>query len=77
MPTNMVRDAGVSPVSPLQDGVQATLRLVTGPELDHTSGVYYDGLQPSEPHPQARDAGARQHLRRLSDQLCGLDRVRG
>ncbi len=34
MPTNMVRSAGVEPVTPLEDGVAATLRLITSPELD-------------------------------------------
>jgi NAD(P)-dependent dehydrogenase (short-subunit alcohol dehydrogenase family) len=75
MPTNLVHDADISPVSPLENGVRATLQSVANPELDGTSGVYFDGIRPSEPHPQARDAEARQQLRHLSDQLCGLDRV--
>jgi NAD(P)-dependent dehydrogenase (short-subunit alcohol dehydrogenase family) len=73
MPTKIVRDGGINPVSPLQEGVRATLRLVTDPELDGTSGVYYDGLRRAEPHPQAKDKAARRKLRYLSDQLCGLD----
>jgi NAD(P)-dependent dehydrogenase (short-subunit alcohol dehydrogenase family) len=72
MPTKMVRAAGVTPVTPLQRGVEATLRLVADPDLDGVSGRYFDGLQEAEPHPQARDPHARLRLRQLSDQLCGL-----
>jgi NAD(P)-dependent dehydrogenase (short-subunit alcohol dehydrogenase family) len=72
MPTKMVRAAGVTPVTPLERGVEATLRLVADPDLDGVSGRYFDGLQEAEPHPQARDPQARRRLRELSDQLCGL-----
>jgi NAD(P)-dependent dehydrogenase (short-subunit alcohol dehydrogenase family) len=72
MPTKMVRAAGVTPVTPLQRGVEATLRLVADPDLDGVSGRYFDGLREAEPHPQARDPHARRQLRELSDQLCGL-----
>ncbi len=69
MPTKMVRAAGVEPVTALEDGVRATLRLIEDPELDEVSGRYFNGLREAEPHPQARDARARQRLRELSDQL--------
>lgn len=72
MPTKMVRAAGVEPVTPLEQGMQATRRLVTDPELDGVSGRYFNGLGEAEPHPQARDPKARRRLRELSDQLCGL-----
>jgi NAD(P)-dependent dehydrogenase (short-subunit alcohol dehydrogenase family) len=72
MPTKMVRAAGVTPVTPLQRGLEATLRLVADPELDGVSGRYFDGLQEAEPHPQARDPQARRRLRELSDQFCRL-----
>ena len=72
MPTKMVRAAGITPVTALEDGIAATLRLVAGAELDGVTGRYFDGLRRAEPHPQARDPGARCHLRVLSDQLCGL-----
>jgi NAD(P)-dependent dehydrogenase (short-subunit alcohol dehydrogenase family) len=72
MPTKMVRAAGITPVTALQDGVRATLRLVADPELDGVTGHYFNGLREAEPHPQARDCGARRRLRELSDQLCGL-----
>lgn len=72
MPTKMVHAMGISPVTPLEDGVRATARLVTDPELDGVSGRYFNGLDEAEPDPQARDPEARRRLRELSDQLCGL-----
>jgi NAD(P)-dependent dehydrogenase (short-subunit alcohol dehydrogenase family) len=75
MPTKMVREGGIDPVTPLQDGVRATLRLVADPQLDGDSGRYYNGQAPAEPHPQANDREARARLRKLSDRLCGLDRA--
>ncbi len=72
MPTKIVLGAGVDPVTPLDAGVQATVRLVTDPELETTSGAYFDGERRSAPHSQAGDPAARRRLRELSDQLCGL-----
>jgi NAD(P)-dependent dehydrogenase (short-subunit alcohol dehydrogenase family) len=72
MPTNMVRAAGVEPVTPLEDGVEATLRLITSPELDGVNGHYFDGTSESAPHPQAEDPEARRRLRELSEELTGL-----
>ena len=71
MPTKMVHAAGITPVTALEDGIDATARLILGPELDGVTGRYFNGLRRAEPHPQARDPGARCHLRVLSDQLAG------
>jgi NAD(P)-dependent dehydrogenase (short-subunit alcohol dehydrogenase family) len=73
MPTKMVLAAGVRPTSTLEQGVQATLRLVIDAELDGVTGAYFNGLQRADPHPQALDPHARRRLRELSDRLCGLD----
>ena len=73
MPTKMVLAGGVTPVTPLEEGVLATARLAADPELDAVSGRYFDGLQEASPHPQAHDRDARRRLRELSDRLCGLD----
>jgi NAD(P)-dependent dehydrogenase (short-subunit alcohol dehydrogenase family) len=67
MPTKMVRAAGVDPVTPLERGVEATLRLVGDPELEGVSGVYFDGLRQAAPHPQAEDREARQRHRAQSE----------
>jgi NAD(P)-dependent dehydrogenase (short-subunit alcohol dehydrogenase family) len=72
MPTKMVQAAGISPVTALEEGVEATLRLVADPELDGISGRYFDGLAEAAPHAQAQDLHARGRLRRLSDRLSGL-----
>jgi NAD(P)-dependent dehydrogenase (short-subunit alcohol dehydrogenase family) len=73
MPTNMVRAAGVSPVSTLEQGTEATLRLVADPQLDGVTGRYFNGLREADPNPQAEDPAARERLRVLSDGLCGLE----
>jgi NAD(P)-dependent dehydrogenase (short-subunit alcohol dehydrogenase family) len=72
MPTKIVRAAGVTPVSALEDGVRATRRLAADEELDGVTGQYFNGLRPAEPHAQARDGKARARLRELSDRLSGL-----
>ena len=72
MPTKMVLHARGEGVSPLEEGVRATVRLVASPELDGVTGRYYNGQVESDPHPQARDPAARAQLRRLSHQLTGL-----
>ena len=72
MPTKMVHAAGVTPITALEDGVKATLRLVCDPGLDGVTGRYFNGLREAEPHPQARDPEARRRLRALSDQLSEL-----
>jgi hypothetical protein len=72
MPTNMVHQAGIDPVSSLEDGVAATMRLITSPELDGVNGHYFDGMSESAPHPQAEDPEARRRLRELSAELTGV-----
>jgi len=72
MPTKMVIDSGRTPASPLEQGLAATLRLVTDVELDGVTGAYFDGTRRAEPDPQANDPDARRRLRELSDELCGL-----
>ena len=69
MPTKMVRQAGASPMSSLEEGVEATRRLVDGPELEGVTGRYFDGLEEARAHPQAYRAEARRALRELSEEL--------
>jgi NAD(P)-dependent dehydrogenase (short-subunit alcohol dehydrogenase family) len=68
MPTKMVS----RPVSMLQSGVDATLRLVIDPTLEGVTGRYYNGQREARADPQAYDPIARARLRTLSDQLTGL-----
>ena len=72
MPTNMVRQAGVEPVTPLEDGIAATMRLINSPEVEGINGHYFDGISESAPHPQAEDPEARRRLRELSAELTGF-----
>jgi NAD(P)-dependent dehydrogenase (short-subunit alcohol dehydrogenase family) len=65
MPTKMVR----SPISTLQEGVDATLRLVADPALDGVTGEYFEGTRRSRADPQAYDPRARRRLRELSQEL--------
>lgn len=69
MNTSMVREMKFTPLSTLDDGGEATLRLIRDPALARVSGVYYDQTFEAEPHAQARDASARARLRELSDTL--------
>jgi NAD(P)-dependent dehydrogenase (short-subunit alcohol dehydrogenase family) len=69
MPTKMVREAGVRPLTPLEDGVRATLRLAVAPELNGVTGRYFDGTGESAAHAQAYDPEARRRLRVLSERL--------
>ena len=72
MPTKMVRAAGVEPISTLEQGIEATLRLAADPRLEGVTGAYFNGQRRADPHPQASDPAARRELRELSDRLCGL-----
>jgi NAD(P)-dependent dehydrogenase (short-subunit alcohol dehydrogenase family) len=68
MPTKMVP----SPTSTLEEGVEATMRLVAAPELEGVSGVYFNGQREQRADPQAYDAEARRQLRELSERLVGV-----
>jgi hypothetical protein len=72
MPTKMVLEAGVKPMSSIEQGVQATLRLVADPDLANVTGQYFDGERQAQPQPQAHDYDARRRLRELSPSLVGL-----
>jgi NAD(P)-dependent dehydrogenase (short-subunit alcohol dehydrogenase family) len=64
MPTKIVH----SPISTIEDGVEATLRLLTAP-ADEVAGRYFNVLREARADPQAYDTGARRNLRELSDEL--------
>ncbi len=76
MPTKMVYETFGYTTSTIEDGVRATLRLVTSPELEGTSGRYFDQLREGRAHRQAYDAGARRRLWELSEELVGLGETR-
>jgi len=65
MPTKIVP----SPVSTLEEGVRATLRLIADPALAELSGRYFNGQREAAPDTQAHDPDARRRLRELSERL--------
>lgn len=65
MPTKIVQ----KPVSPLEKGVQATLRAILDPALAQTSGQFFDVERESRAHAQAYDEAARKRLWQLSEAL--------
>lgn len=72
MATTMVREAGVSPVSTVEEGADAILNLVVSPALNGRSGLYFNRQQETRAHAQAYDKAARKHLHALSLKLTGL-----
>jgi NAD(P)-dependent dehydrogenase (short-subunit alcohol dehydrogenase family) len=65
MPTKIVPH----PTSSLEEGVQATVRLIVDPALAGISGRYFDGLTETRAHAQAYDKRARARLAELSRTL--------
>jgi len=63
MPTKIVE----TPISTLEQGLAATLRLILDP--GQTTGRYYNGSQDAPAQAQAYDTEARDRLRKLSEQL--------
>jgi NAD(P)-dependent dehydrogenase (short-subunit alcohol dehydrogenase family) len=70
MATSMVRDAGIEPVSTVEQGLEATWRLVADPALEGVSGVYFTGTREARADPQAYDPDARRALRELSERVA-------
>ncbi|GAA3387327.1 SDR family NAD(P)-dependent oxidoreductase [Cryptosporangium minutisporangium] len=66
MPTGMVAEAGIRPLTSLEDGVAATARLVGRADV---SGRFFNGQHEAEADPTAYDPGAREYLRALTDKL--------
>ena len=75
MNTTMVRQAGVAPMSTVEEGGAAILNLALSPALDGRTGLYFSGLQEARANPQAYDAAARERLRKLSLALTGLSQA--
>jgi NAD(P)-dependent dehydrogenase (short-subunit alcohol dehydrogenase family) len=65
MPTKIV----ASPVSSLADGVDATMRLISGLEPGQINGRFFNSSREDRADEQAYDPKARQELRELSDRL--------
>jgi NAD(P)-dependent dehydrogenase (short-subunit alcohol dehydrogenase family) len=72
MDTAMVRQSGVTPISSVDQGAAAIIRLAVSPELDGRTGLFFNGQQEARAGAQAYDAEARQRLKALSFKLGGL-----
>ena len=72
MNTTMVRRAGVTPISSVEQGADAILNLAASPGIEEHSGHYFNGLREARADTQAYDTEARRLLRTLSLQLTGL-----
>ena len=75
MNTTMVRRAGVSPWSTVEQGAEAILNLALSPDLQQKSGLYFNGLDEARADAQAYDSDARAKLRALSLRLTGLEEM--
>ncbi len=69
MDTTMVRRAGITPSSSVEEGAEAILNLATSPALEGRSGLYFNGLRETRADGQAYDARARQRLKAISLEL--------
>ncbi len=72
MDTTMVRQAGTTPISTVDEGADAIINLAASPVLVGRTGLYFVGLHPQQADPQAYEEEAREKLRNLSLQLTGL-----
>jgi hypothetical protein len=68
----MVLAARGSGVSTIEEGVKATMHLITATELEQVTGRYYNGRREARAESQAYNRQARHELRQLSEQLTGL-----
>lgn len=69
MPTKIVLAERGSALDPLEQGVDATYRLVADPELDGVTGRFFDREEETAPHPWALDPANRERLVALSREL--------
>jgi NAD(P)-dependent dehydrogenase (short-subunit alcohol dehydrogenase family) len=69
MDTKMVVDAGGTPASTVQEGLEATWRLVADPSVEGVTGAYFNGTREVRADAQAYDLDARRRLRELSQRL--------
>jgi len=72
MNTTMVISAGVNPITPVEEGVEATYRLAVAPDVEGQTGVFFNQQALAQANAQAYDEIARRRLRALSLRLAGL-----
>jgi NAD(P)-dependent dehydrogenase (short-subunit alcohol dehydrogenase family) len=71
MPTKIVLEEAGQSIDSLEEGIDATVRLATSPDLELTTGRFFDRQREGRPHDQAYEREARQRLWDLSVKLTG------
>ncbi|HEY7457209.1 MAG TPA: SDR family NAD(P)-dependent oxidoreductase [Xanthobacteraceae bacterium] len=72
MDTTMVRQSGTKPISTVDQGADAVMKLVVSDEVAGESGLFFNGLDEARANEQAYESSARKKLRELSLRLTGL-----
>jgi len=67
-----VRQSGATPISGVEEGADAILKLALSPELEGKSGLYFNAQRKARADAQAYDAVARQKLRANTIKLARL-----
>lgn len=70
--TNMVQEAGITPLGTAQSGADAEIYLAVSNELNTVTGKYFNVKKQANAHAQANDADARKKLREITLALTGL-----
>jgi NAD(P)-dependent dehydrogenase (short-subunit alcohol dehydrogenase family) len=76
MPTKIVLQQAGHSIDSLEEGVDATVRLASAPELEGVTGRFYDRQAEARADDQAYDPEARRRLWELSLELTGAPDVR-
>ena len=76
MATTMVRQSGITPMSSVEEGAEAILKLATSAEIAGRGGLFFNGQREARADAQAYDAKARARLRAISLELAGLPAVK-
>ncbi|MBT2507747.1 SDR family NAD(P)-dependent oxidoreductase [Streptomyces sp. ISL-98] len=71
MDTNGVREYGLTPATSIDEGVRPTVRLLMDPDLESTTGRYFNQFTDTRAHNQAYDTDARERLMNLTRTLIG------
>jgi NAD(P)-dependent dehydrogenase (short-subunit alcohol dehydrogenase family) len=72
MDTGMVRDAGIKPLSTVEQGADAILALAVGAQHPTTTGKFFNGLDEARANAQAYDSGIRKKIAAVTQMLTGL-----
>jgi NAD(P)-dependent dehydrogenase (short-subunit alcohol dehydrogenase family) len=75
MNTTMVREGGITPISTVEQGGDAILRLAAADDVADKTGLFFNGMREAQANPQAYDNAARKRLRDLSLELTGLSKA--